>query len=194
MSKNTNLGTHTAEISRLISEPRLKPIASTVRMDGAFMKRLLEERDLHSTELGYMLGVNSSALYKKSADQDLLSTGVSILLRCHAALPRFSKRIMPPDPEQLMSEISRIDPTMRFTHLGYVMGLERNSAHRLRESFEKGSQQVKVLAQFIWEAIQEDPSNWFIIKRCYETEAESRGIFPGSRVWDEGGWNRERED
>ncbi len=160
------------------------------RVSGERIKELAQALDLHSTEVGYMLGLNNSAVYRKQGHNDTLTAGVSILMRCYTSMPETVKRRTPPSPTDLMKLIASVDPTIMPHHLNVILGLEQSAAHRFRDSLdENASQVVRVLSLLIWETVTENPDNWYIIKQNIENEAEARGIQPGCRVWETlGGW------
>lgn len=161
-----------------------------MRISGERIRELVLLMDLHSTEIGYMLGLNNSALYRKQGHNDTLNAGVSILMRNYASMPELVERRVPPKPSELMEKIASIDPEIRPHHLNVILGLERSASQRLRDSLDENvSQVVRVLSLMIWKKINEDPDSWFIIKQNIENEAEARGIIPGFTIWETlGGW------
>lgn len=173
-----------------VSEAQLKHFADPQPLVGADIQRFNIVRDLHLTETGVMLGLNTSALYNQKNKNKTQSAAISILLRSYAAFPELQHRIEPPSIESMYQMIKKIDPSVTSTHLGVALGLEPESYHRIRRSgIENSSQTTKVLCYLIFRAIKMDRKNWFIIKKIVETEAQARNIVPADEVWDGGGWN-----
>lgn len=181
-------------LADLITEPPLRPLASSIRVPGNTIGTFRQLRNLHAAELAHLMGANSSALYNRAASSNTLTAGTSVLLRCYAVLPEYAQPLFVPTPADLVEAIKKIQKDFTPAHLGPLLGLEPNSSRRLRKNFNHASQSVKVLAHFIWQAIHDNPSNWWIIKACIETEAMARGIEPGYKVWTDGGWTAQTKE
>ena len=138
------------------------------------------------------LGVNTAALYTKKGADSMNST-LSLLLRLFSAFPKYLPRIKAPDVKDLLERIKEIDPSFRITHLGPLLGMEKNSSSRIKNAgLDSSNPSVQSLASLINMIINENPNNWFLIKEAVELEARARGIVPAERVWREGGWSMKK--
>lgn len=168
--------------------PDLAIFGEPTPLTGTEISTFTRSHNLHLIETSMALGVNTAALYTKKGAESINST-LSLLLRIYSAFPEHLPRIKAPEVEELISRIKTIDPAFKLTHLGPLLGLERNSSTRIKKAGIKASNpMVQSLAQVISLAMADDPNNWFIIKEFVELEAKARGITPASRVWREGGW------
>lgn len=158
---------------------------------GSDVSKFTETFGLHLTEIGLMLGLNTSSLYGTKKKDTVQPANISILLRIYTALPELIPKTEHPPIENLISKIQKIDPEFQESMIGMLLGLERNSSFRLRrEGVEQGSQTTKVLSTLINLIITENRKNWFLIKEIIETEAKSRQIIPPEKAWTDGGWNK----
>ncbi|MDU4254452.1 hypothetical protein [Pseudomonas sp.] len=173
--------------------PDLGIMGEPVLLTGTEINTFAVANKLHLIETSMALGVNTAALYtKKSAEQ--MNSTLSLLLRIYSAFPEHLPRFKSPDVHILIAKIKTIDPTFKLTHLGPMLGLERNSSTRIKkEGLQASSPMVQQLAQLISLAIWADPQNWFVIKEAVELEAKARDITPTARVWREGGWSGKRK-
>lgn len=161
-------------------------------LNGAHIQRMIDLKELHLTEVGMALGVNTAALYTKKGKADPCASSISILLRLYAAFPEALPKLPLPDVEEFMAKIMAIDPEFKKSHLGPLLGLETNSSFRLHKGFDKASQTAKILVHVINKLIDEDPSNWWVIRDAVQIEAEASSIDPPRSVWTKGGWSRGR--
>ena len=173
--------------------PDLAIMGEPVLLTGTEINTFSVANKLHLIETSMALGVNTAALYTKKSAERMNST-LSLLLRIYSAFPEHLPRFKSPNVLTLIAQIKSIDRTFKLTHLGPMLGLERNSSTRIRkEGMHESSPMVQQLAQLISLVIQDDPNNWFIIKEAVEIEARARDISPVSRVWKEGGWSGKRK-
>lgn len=168
--------------------PDLAILGEATPLTGTEISTFTRSHNLHLIEASMALGVNTAALYTKKGAESINST-LSLLLRIYSAFPEHLPRIKAPEVHELIARIKAIDPTFKLTHLGPLLGLERNSSTRIKKAgIQASNPMVQSLAQVISLAMADDPSNWFIIKEFVELEAKARGITPASKVWREGGW------
>ncbi|MBC7198361.1 MAG: hypothetical protein H5U32_03830 [Pseudomonas balearica] len=168
--------------------PDLAIMGEATPLTGTEISTFTRSHNLHLIEASMALGVNTAALYTKKGAKSINST-LSLLLRIYSAFPEHLPRIKAPEVHELIARIKAIDPTFKLTHLGPLLGLERNSSTRIKKAgIHASNPMVQSLAQVISLAMADDPNNWFIIKEFVELEAKARGITPASKVWREGGW------
>lgn len=169
--------------------PDLAIMGEATPLTGTEISTFTRSHNLHLIEASMALGVNTAALYtKKSADS--INSTLSVLLRLYSAFPEHLPRIKAPEVYELLKRIKEIDPSFKVTHLGPLLGLEKNSSSRVKKAgLHASNPMVQSLAQLISLVINDDPENWFLIKEAVELEARARDIIPASRVWREGGWS-----
>lgn len=173
--------------------PELSIMGKPTLLTGTEISEFTRSNNLHLIEASMALGVNTAALYTKKSEDSLNST-LSLLLRLFSAFPDYLPRIQPPDVKVLISKIKEIDPSFKQTHLGPLLGLERNSSTRIkRDGLDNSKPMVQSLAQLIDLLITDNPQNWFLIKAVVEIEAEARSITPASSVWRDAGWSISKE-
>lgn len=173
--------------------PKLKPLCRPDILQGEDIDLLPQHCNLHLSEVGMALGVNTSALYSKKSAASRVNSSVSLLLRLYASFSHMIPRITPPDAETFLEKIRLVEPGFAKYSLGPLVGIEANSSYRLIEkNFVGASQTTRVLVWLIDKILDEDPNNWALIKAAVEVEAEARNIMPPSSVWKSGGWQRNK--
>lgn len=183
--------THKRILPTITTYNHLTHLIEPTPVIGSDVSKFTETYGLHLTEIGLMLGLNTSSLYGTKKKDTVQPANISILLRIYTALPEFISKTEHPSIQNLISKIQSIDPEFQQSMIGMLLGLERNSSFRLRrEGIEQGSQTTKVLSTLINLAISENPKNWFLIKEIIEIEAKSRQIVPPEKAWTDGGWNK----
>lgn len=172
--------------------PELAMFSEPILLNGAHIKRLTDTQQLHTTEIGLGLGVNTAGLYTKFGNPDPVKSSVAILLRLYAAFPELLPKVHLPEVDDFMAKIMAIDPDFKKSHLGPLLGLETNSSFRLHKGFDEASQTAKMLVYLINRLIDMDPENWWVVRDTIQIEAEASGIEPAKSVWTKGGWSRNR--
>lgn len=180
--------TQNIDLFQLIDESQLKSLGLPLPVLGKQIQNLSRERGMTTTEISHMIGLNNAAIYQMQGRNTQLNASPSILLRCYAALPGFAQPPTLPSNDELVAAIQQIDPSFQKKHVAPLLGLRVNGNHRLKNNFDAASQTVKNLVYVVWTAIEQDPNNWWAIKACVEIEAESRGVQPGSQIWEHPTW------
>ncbi len=178
-------------LEKTVQYNHLAHLAKPIQITGSDISKVSETFGLHLSEIGLMMGLNTSALYEKKKKNDAQPANISILLRLYTAMPEYISTIEPPDINDLIEKIQDIDPDFEVSSIGMMLGLEKNSSFRLRrDGLGNSSQTTKMLSYLINKMITDDRLNWFLIKEIIELESAAREISPPESIWTEGGWDK----
>lgn len=166
------------------AEPRL--------LTGADIELMRIHNDLHVSQVGMAVGLNTAAIYGKKSSHAPLQSALAILLRLYAAAPEYLPCVSTPSVPQLLSKIKEHEPEFQLGSIGPLLGIESNGSYRRRETgFNEASQTSRMLAWLIYRLLDEKgDAGWQTIKCAIETEAAARNICPPSEVWRSGGWKK----
>lgn len=170
--------------------PGTESFANPNILTGTDIKTFITANNLSQLEGSSALGINGSALYTKQG-ADRIGATISILVRLYCAFPQHIPRTLLPTVDEFVTSIQKIDPSFKMSHLGPLLGLEKNSSHRFNnQGFDSATPMVKALIILIMKIVKEAPEHWDIIKSVVELEATAHSVIPKETIWTTTRWRR----
>jgi hypothetical protein len=163
-------------------------LATPALLRGKNLSQFSSIENLGLVERSTAFGINTAAMYRMVAEDEPLQPMTSILLRVYSAFPESVPRIVTPSFSDFIALIRKADPEFKEYSAGPLLGMDKNSIYRIRETgFDGCKDATKILINAIYKLLSKDVRNWKIIKEIVDVEAESRDLDPAT-IWKKGKW------
>lgn len=169
-------------------------LSQPIVLRGSNLDQFASTQNLGLIERGTAFGLNTAAMYGlKNADLELKAP-LAILLRLYGAFPEMLPRMWTPSFADFISLVQKAEPGFKDYSAGPLLGIDKNSIYRIRnEGFGVCKESTKILVTTIYKLLNEDLTNWSVIKDAVQVEAASRGLDP-ELIWKKGKWKNPSSD
>lgn len=155
-------------------------------LQGRHLKMFVSCYGLHPTDIPSLFGMSSASMYHHRRNrEESIPFSTSILMRLYAVFPSLLPIKKTITRREFFKKIKAIDPKFKIGHFGILLGLKSQSGYRLMSESTQCLSSTSNIIDCVNRLIDEDPKNWFLIKKIVEQNAHSMGIEPPSAIWAE---------